>query len=272
MDNGRLTTRIRALAQHIDWPETPDIASAVAAELTLGPPRDLPAQSHTTGHPAWRRVLAAAAVSLIAAAGVLVASPAARHAVAEWIGVPGIAIRTVDETPSIGPRSPGRSLTELYRLGEPVSLSEAGERVEFDIVVPDGDVPPPTAVFFDPGVMGGAVSFLYAPDDLLPRAADEDVGGLFTQFQGRVIPEFGKKLVMSGAELRAVEVHGEPGYFISGDPHVIFYMGPDGEVAEDTARLAANTLLWSEGGVTYRFESALDLDDALAFVENLRAL
>ena len=51
--------------------------------------------------------------------------------------------------------------------------------------------------------------------------------------------------------------------------HEFFYLDADGEPQPDTARLAANTLLWERDGVTYRLESALDRDAALAIARQL---
>ena len=46
--------------------------------------------------------------------------------------------------------------------------------------------------------------------------------------------------------------------------HEFLYLDANGNPQPDTARLAANTLLWERDGVTYRLESALDRDAALA--------
>jgi len=70
--------------------------------------------------------------------------------------------------------------------------------------------------------------------------------------------------------VEAVEVAGVPGYWLSGEPHEFFYVAPDGKVDTETIRLAANTLLWSAAGITYRFESALLLQSAIAIANSMR--
>ena len=61
-----------------------------------------------------------------------------------------------------------------------------------------------------------------------------------------------------------VQVGRHRGYWIDGDPHEVVYEGPDGRTT--STRLAGNTLIWSDGARAYRFESALDREDALAAV------
>jgi len=57
---------------------------------------------------------------------------------------------------------------------------------------------------------------------------------------------------------------------LSGAPHEFFYVNADGTVDSETIRLAADTLVWSAGGITYRFESALSRDAAVAVATSMR--
>jgi hypothetical protein len=67
-----------------------------------------------------------------------------------------------------------------------------------------------------------------------------------------------------------VTIDGSPGYWIGGEPHTFGYLDDQGEIAFGTIRLAGNTLLWEVDGVTYRFESALEMTDALRLMESIR--
>ena len=67
-----------------------------------------------------------------------------------------------------------------------------------------------------------------------------------------------------GTTIEPVTVDGAAGYWLGNGVHEFFYLDTQGNPQPDTARLAANTLLWERDGVTYRLESALDRDAALA--------
>ena len=69
------------------------------------------------------------------------------------------------------------------------------------------------------------------------------------------------KLVESGVQVTAVDVDGRPGYWITGEPHVLMYRDADGNVRE--ARLAADTLVWQDGDVLVRVEGDMPLERAL---------
>jgi hypothetical protein len=66
-----------------------------------------------------------------------------------------------------------------------------------------------------------------------------------------------------------VAVRGGDGVWLAGAPHRFLYRGPNGRVEEASLRLAGNTLIWTDGGLTYRLESALDRDTAISIAESL---
>jgi hypothetical protein len=71
-----------------------------------------------------------------------------------------------------------------------------------------------------------------------------------------------------GTTYEPVTVEGAQGFWISGEPHVIAYLEPDGDIRSETVRLAGNVLLWETGGVTYRIESTLSRAKAIAIAES----
>src|SRR5437867_1441669 len=61
-----------------------------------------------------------------------------------------------------------------------------------------------------------------------------------------------------------------PGFWLAGEPHQFFYRDPSGNFQADTLRLAGNTLLWEEGGITHRLEAQVSKDEALRIASSVR--
>ena len=53
------------------------------------------------------------------------------------------------------------------------------------------------------------------------------------------------------------------GFWIEGSPHQLFFDVGTDQVAQDTLRLATNTLLWQRGDHVYRLEADIDLGTAV---------
>jgi hypothetical protein len=142
--------------------------------------------------------------------------------------------------------------------------------VGFPVAVPDL-LGPPDKVFYDDRVQGGGLTLLYAPRAALPPTIDREVGALITIFRGQLQPGLFAKVLASGASLREVTVPGSgAGYWITGTHGVYLYFGADNRVQQDSFRLAGNALLFQRGDLTYRFESAVSLGDALSDAGSLR--
>jgi hypothetical protein len=103
------------------------------------------------------------------------------------------------------------------------------------------------------------------PPDLVLRDAPEGV--VVDTLPGQLDAGLYVKLVESGIQITPVDVHGEPGYWITGEPHVLMYRNADGDVRE--ARLAGDTLVWQDGDVIRRVEGDISLDLALAIASDL---
>ncbi len=102
------------------------------------------------------------------------------------------------------------------------------------------------------------------------RSRVPGIGLLLGQFEGRLRPDLIKKITAGATRLRGADVGGLPAYWLSGAPHTFLYVDENGRIAEDNARLAGNVLLWERNGVTYRLESELSLEAAVAIAESLR--
>src|SRR5439155_22559674 len=79
-----------------------------------------------------------------------------------------------------------------------------------------------------------------------------------------------KKVVPGETAIAEVPVNGSPGAYLSGAPHLVLLLGEHGEVVEESARLARDVLVWSQGGVSYRLEGDLTRNEALTLARSLR--
>jgi hypothetical protein len=240
-----------ALAERVDWPEGADLTRSVRAAI------ETPAPSRRMS----RRALgyAAALVLLVGFVSVVV-SPGMRSAVADFLGIGGVRIDT---------RGPAPTPAGRLDLGRSVSLAEAGESVDYVVRVP-GALGEPDEIFLDTAVTGGQVALAYEATDELPASPGTELGALLTQFPDAEVAETAlKKVTGEGTTYEPVMVAGEPGFWVSGEPHVIAYLEPDGDIRNEAVRLAGNVLLWESEGVTYRLESMLTKPGALAIAESL---
>jgi hypothetical protein len=245
----------RSLAEvggRIEWPEAADLTRSVRAAIGEDSPRRFT--------PARMLAYAAVLAALVVSAS-LVSFPGVRTAVADFLGIGGVRIDTEGSAP--------RPAAELD-LGEQMSLSSARGSVAFDVRLPAA-LGRPDSVWLDTGVSGGQVALAYEPSSDLPAAPGTDLGALVTQFpEAEVAEEALKKVTGSqpGTTYEPVTVEGAQGFWLSGEPHVIAYLEPDGDIRSETVRLAGNVLLWEAGGVTYRIESTLSKAKAIAIAES----
>jgi hypothetical protein len=175
--------------------------------------------------------------------------PQTRAAILEFFRLRGVTVERVDELPTV---SINQDFNKLF-LGERVTLDEARERADFEVVVPEalGD---PDAIYFSSSPSGGMVSFVYG--------TVEKPTALFTEFRATVEDVIFKK-VAATTKVEPVRVDGEPGFFLSGDPHEFSYFDRTGNYRQELVRLAGNVLLWERGPLTLRLEADISKADAL---------
>jgi hypothetical protein len=105
--------------------------------------------------------------------------------------------------------------------------------------------------------------------ETLPSAGDTGIGVLYSQF--RVVgAEVFLKSLDDEHVIEEVEIRGEEGFWLAGNPHMVIYRDLEGVVHEETGRLAGNVLIWEEDGVTHRIETTLQLEETMALAESLR--
>lgn len=239
----------------------------LAAVDRIRAPQPFSVQERSPGRPFLYRkrvgLAAAAALILVALAGVL-AVPRSRQAVADWLGIGKVTVTYTDDVPEAAGRT--------YDLGTPVSLARAVARADgagwaLEAPLSAGD---PARAFV--GRPAGAVTLVWAPSEDLPEIDDSGIGLLLMAIPGTTDAGGVTKQGTSGMTIELVRVGDSPAYWIAGEPHEVVVTDAEGDPVHDGSRLAGNTLVWTEGDVTYRLESALDRDEAVDLASGLRPL
>jgi len=189
------------------------------------------------------------------------ANPTSRDAIAHFFHVRGVIVsRQPSPLPSLSPGTP-------LDLGRRTTMADAQSAVKFKIAVP-ADLGEPDAVYVVSGIPGGEVALVYSPRPGIPLVKQTGLGVLVTEFRGDLIPGFIGKSLGPGTTLQETSVNGDPGWWIAGEPHMI-YVEVAGQGQTVTLRMAANTLIWEHAGVTYRIESGLTKADAFRIASSL---
>jgi hypothetical protein len=253
----------------IDFPSAPDLTSRVIARLDQ-PRRSRPWWRPDVFGPRLRAVAAVIVVAFALLAAILLIPPA-RHAVADLLGLRGVSIVSMPDSPTSTVIPSGSPAADALLLdGRDVSLAEARGLVSFPVLLPSMSlVGQPDAVYVAGEPSGGRVTLVYAPRPGIPETRETGVGLLITQFRGESIP-FIQKGLPRGATVTPTNVNGVRAFWIEGVPHLLIIRDSAGAMHEQPSRLAANTLLWERDGITYRIESSLDLDAALRIAESMR--
>jgi len=249
---------LRDLGPRYPYPPTPNLASRVRLRITAQPvPR--PRRLELWRDP--RRLALVAAVLLVLLGAAAVANPATRNAIAHFFHVGGVIVnRQPSPLPSFSPVTP-------LDLGRRTTRDDAQSKVSFTIEVP-AELGTPDAVYVVSGIPGGEVSLAYTPRPGIPLVRETGLGVLVTEFRGDLIPGFITKSLGEGTTAQEVSVNGDPGWWIAGQPHMI-YVDVAGQSQPLTLRMASNTLIWEHGGVTYRIESDLSKADAFRLAAGL---
>ena len=255
-------------AQVVPTPDADRFGAAVTGRIRAEPRR-------TTSRPAHPRWVVAALVA--ASIAVITAVAPVRSAVAGLLGVDGVHItRNTHPSPpppasTTAPSTAPANPLDALNLGLPTTLADAARLVGFPMRLPTTPAyRQPDAVYVGTPPAGGMASMVYLPRPDRPAPPSGDVAALLTEFRGHIEAGFFQKMIGPDATLEAVQVGSAAGYWLAGSPHEFFYVNADGSVDTETLRLATNTLLWSVGGITYRFESGLSRDAAVALATSMR--
>lgn len=240
MSTAELELQLRALAAELDFPPTPDhLAPAVRAEL------ERPRRSR-------RRWLVAALVVLVVALAGVLAVPSARTAIEGWLGIGGVKFEFVSTLPE-------RRVVGTPDLGTTVSLRDAEDHTPFRIVVPPDDLGRYTLYVHEPP-RGGVVSFVYGTK----RRARM----ILSELPGDYRPYIQKTISQTNV-VTETTVNGRPALWLEG-AHYVEFADAAGHFGFEPARLAGRVLLWERGGVTYRLEGDLTLEQAREVAQVVR--
>jgi hypothetical protein len=154
------------LAAHVAYPPTPDIASAVRLRLANQPAaRPRPFAGLLSGvrrawdalHPVQQRVAVALVVLVAAASTIVAASPEARTAIAERLGLRGVQIQ---QGPALPPPTPTLAGSAPAGAAVPGATAGPGSTPSPGAVPPSGSVPPgpvPSAGTVSPSAAAAAL-------------------------------------------------------------------------------------------------------------------
>jgi hypothetical protein len=270
LSDDELGVALSGLAPAVAWPEArlapggPDLATRVRAQLTAAPP----ARRGSTWRLRPALVLAIVALLVLAAVAGAVAFgvPGIRLIFGDPGGTapPAVASPTGPATGGVSAPPAGSSVDLGVRV-EPASL---GDRVDFPVLFPsDPALEAPDAAYVSER---NEVALVWAPSNDLPPTVESDIGLLIMQFRGSVSPEPIGKIISSGTVVEPVRIDEGSGYWITGTPHVYFYVTPDGEHVEEGRRWVGDALIWQRGDMTYRIETSLGRDAAIRIAESLQ--
>lgn len=237
-----LEHELHELAPLVEWPETPDVAAAVASRVAAPRP------------PRWQsRGLGLAFAMVVLAVAVALAVPPARTAIFDWFGIGSARIVRVDELP------PLQLNASVEALGRPASLADARRRAGFPIASPPRGEPAPDEIRV---VDGRRVSYLWRDGDRV-RLLVTQVPGLLQR--GEIL----RKLVPPSVRIERFTLDGDGAVFLAGGPHAVFLLEPNGSLGQDQGWLAGATLLVDRGGSTLRIEGDLDRKRAIELARSM---
>jgi hypothetical protein len=247
---------LRALADAIEYPPTPDLATRVGARLE--------AERRAASRWPLGRVLAIAAACLaVSTAAAVAAGREAADALLDAVGLEGLEIERTTAPP------PEPVLRDLG-LGPPVSLDRAANELPFEPLLPA--VPGPVDAHVLSAPSGGVLWLVYDPRPGLPPTITTGTGMLVTEFRGDLFPQYLRKVAPQATTVERLRIDGHRAIWIAGAPHYFLFRTPGGEIAERDLQIAQNVLLIERGPVLVRMEGAFDRDTSVRLAGTLRPL
>ncbi|MCC7352994.1 MAG: hypothetical protein IT330_04490 [Anaerolineae bacterium] len=250
----RWETHLQAAARAFPYPPTPDMAGAVTRRLSIRGARP------AAPHPRW--AWAAIAIAFIVIG--LLAVPQVRATVVEFLRVGVVRIFLTQPTPA-ATRLPGGQtgtppLVSVLDLVGETTLADAEVRFGSPIRLPTypSDLGPPDRVFFQD--MGGPMIVLAWLDRERPERARLSLHLLSPEvFAEKIRPQIVQETTVHDA--RALWTEG---------PHLLQFRRGNATFYDNRRLVQGNTLIWTDGGLTYRLETDLPLAEAVRIAESLR--
>lgn len=266
MSEQELDATLADLGGRLAYPQPTRLADAVSARLrepragrwwdALRSPRH-----------AFAPVFATVAVFALV---IILAMPDARAAAGDFLHAWGI---DIFRTPAIA--TPSASPSPRSGLGTLTTLSDARLRADFPVGVPaDPRLGTPDEVYrdrADPAGVRQRISLVYGQRAGIPISHEPGVSVLVVEFRGTFDETLiGGKGVGPDTKLESLTVNGGRGLWLEGAPHLFFYRDASGNISTETLRLAGNTLIWEQDGVTFRLEAQVSREDALRIAATFR--
>jgi hypothetical protein len=210
-------------------------------------------------------------VSTLAILGlvILLAVPDARAAATEFLHVRGI---DIFRAPAIATPA-ATAIPRATFAGTLTTLDDARRGADFTVRAPtDSRLAAPDQVYRgrSPSGTHDVVTLVYTSRAGIPVSREAGVSALVVEFRGRIDETLFAKVAAAGTRIEDVTVNGGKGFWIEGEPHLFFYRDDAGNPQSETLRLAGNTLLWEQDGVTLRLEAQVSRDDALRIAATFR--
>ena len=258
-----LEARLREAGRNLRYPRTPQISTAVRRQVGDAPRRGL----------SLRMRLAAAIAALLIVA---FAVPEVRAGVLEFIQLGIVRIFPSEPTATPGPSgllpspqiprtaTPGYDVREqppytisIAGLAGETTLEQARTQIPFEILLPSSPrgLGPPDRVFVQED--GPMVILVWLDEENADRVrmSLHEIGP-----RGYYIDKYAPQVIQEA------EVNGEHAIWAKG-PYLVSITNGH----EEFRRLVeGNTLIWTDGEITYRLESALTLPEAIAIAESLQ--
>ena len=257
--DARVEATLRAAAADATWPPTPDIRAIVLARLEREGIRHVAGGSDVglvPGRARGRalrlgRALAVAVITLLLIAGA---------ATALGYRLPGLDILFVEHLPPAG--------TGLD-LGAPTTIADAVAPGGPRVLVPSVLATPDTVFVLGSGDQR-IVTLVWRATSGQGTLGDSDLALTVMAVPGDLDEGLVHKVIGSGTTLEPVSIGGSRGWWISGAPHDLVILRPDGTAGVLRSALAGDTLVFSRDGTLYRLESALGRDATIAVADSMR--
>jgi hypothetical protein len=248
------------------YPPTPDVAGQVAVRQG----------NQARPLPGWRIRLTWAAAIILFVLAVLLAVPPVRAQILQFLqfGAVRIFLSTPTPTPTLTPTqtviprtvTPAPTFTpspapSFLNLAGETTLAQAQQSVDFPILLPSfpADLGPPDKVFLQD--LGGPTVILVwlQPDDLAKVRMSLILFGPGS-FAGKYAPD----------TMTSTTVNGQDALWLQGN-HALILQRRDSSSGNVELIVNANVLLWMDGGITYRLETSLPLDEARRVAQSVKS-
>jgi hypothetical protein len=253
-----LEARLQQRASHFPYPPTPDIAGHLSRQLNQ---LSRPATSLI-------RPLAWGMFIVVLLLAILLGVPSVRAAVVELLQLGAVRIYLTEPTPTTlpgetpastkpRPSATATPLASLINMAGETTLAQAQAQLDFPIRLPSvpPDLGPPDKVYLQDFEGPLVVLVWLEPDNPGKIRLSLHLLGP-NSFAGKGGPE----------TVEETTVHGQPALWVSG-PHLFWLRDRQAAIRR---LVEGNTLIWTEGEITYRLETNLSLAEAIKIAESLQ--